>query len=295
LNLTPSQKTWEITSETKVCALIGDPVAHSLSPTIHNAAFKALGLNYAYVAFRVVDEELKDAISGCRSLGFIGFNVTMPHKTRVAPFLDVVDAAAQKIGAVNTVLNKGGELKGYNTDGLGALQALKEQGVSLDGTKVVLLGAGGAARAISYHIAGEVGELVILNRTERRATELAEELARHLGNKIVGGHLRSDIARREICEADVLINATPVGMNPLSRSTPIDLRLIRPDLVVFDTVYDPPDTELLRRASAVGAKAISGICMLIHQGASSFKIWTGREAPLDLMRRAALQALEGKR
>jgi shikimate dehydrogenase len=166
----------EISGKTRVCAIIGDPVEHSLSPAMHNAAFKKLKLDMVYVAFTVTRNELNEAIQSAKILGFRGLNVTMPHKNAAMKYLDDRDSAAKSIGAVNTILNEGGRLVGFNTDGVGAMRALKEKGVSLGGKKLVLLGAGGAAKAIAFQAAQEVEKLVILNRTPEKAEKLAEDL-----------------------------------------------------------------------------------------------------------------------
>lgn len=276
----------KISGRTKVCAVIGDPVEHSLSPIIHNAAFQHLDLDYVYLAFRVKSEGLRDAILGIRKLGIYGLNVTMPHKITVIPFLDRLDKTAKTVGAVNTILNSD-ELVGYDTDGLGALNALKANGSDPQGVKVVVLGAGGASRAISFTIAQEAGEFVILNRTVKKAEKLADNISRVTGKEVRWGKLCRDALGEELKDADILINATSVGMHPNETETPVDKRFLRPDLVVFDLVYNPIETRLLRAAKEVGARRIDGLTMLVHQGAVSFEIWTEREAPIDVMMKAA--------
>jgi len=279
----------KVSGRTKVCAVIGDPVEHSLSPCFQNAAFQHLKLDFIYVAFTVKAENLGDAISGVRSLGIYGLNVTMPHKISVIKYLDELDERADRIKSVNTILNRNGKLIGYTTDGIGVLNALKYNGVDPKGKKVVILGAGGAARSASYALSEVAGELVILNRTIERARNLASKV-----RKLIGSHadvkwdgLTEESLRREVREADILINATPVGMSPDVNGTLVEKRLLHPDMVVFDMIYHPLKTRLLREAEEVGAKTINGLSMLIHQGAASFEIWTGVEAPVDIMMKAA--------
>ena len=281
-----------ISGKTKVCAIIGDPVEHSLSPIIHNAAFKELGLNLVYVAFTVTTRELQTAILGAKSLGLWGLNVTMPHKNAVMNYLDEVDSTAKSIGAVNTVLNNNGRLIGYNTDGNGTMIALQENGVYLKEKKLVLIGAGGAAKAIAYQAAQDVEELVILNRTPEKAKKLAEMLQKSFGKKVKGVALSSEVLEEELETTDILVNATSVGMDPDVNSSPVPSSLLRRDLCVMDIVYNPLETRLAADAKSVGAKVVSGIEMLIYQGAVAFEIWTNCPAPTEVMRKAALNELE---
>jgi shikimate dehydrogenase len=278
--------------KTKVCAIIGDPVEHSLSPVMHNAAFQKLGLNIVYVAFTVAKSELKDAISGARSLGLRGLNVTMPHKNAVMSYLDEVDSTAKSIGAVNTILNSHGKLIGYNTDGSGAMVALQENGVSTDEAKMVLLGAGGAAKAIAYEAAQDVEELVVLNRTTIKAEQLANDLRKKFGENIKAGTLSSSVLKKELEDADILVNATSVGMNPDINMSPVPSELLTPQLCVMDIIYNPLETKLLKDAESVGAKVVSGIDMLVYQGAAAFEIWTNCPAPVGVMKKAALIKLQ---
>lgn len=280
-----------ISAVTRVCCLIGDPVEHSLSPAMHNAAFKALGLDLVYLAFRVRGQELRRAVEGIRSLGIVGANVTIPHKVAVVRLVDSLSPAAEAIGAVNTILNDGGRLIGYNTDAEGAIAALEGR-IDPRGKSAVVLGAGGAARAIAFCLARRCERVTILNRTGKRAVELARSLS-GLRASLSGMPLTRRRLREALHDADILINATPVGMAPDVDGTLVPSDLLRPDLVVFDIVYNPPRTRLLREAEAVGAVTVSGLEMLVRQGAMAFSIWTGREAPLDVMRRAALAELGG--
>ena len=283
-----------ISGKTRVCGVIGDPIEHTLSPTIHNAAFNHLKLDFVFLAFRVEAAGLENAMRGMRGLGIHGLNVTMPHKSTVIDYLDEVDSTVKFLGAANTILNKDGKLSGFNTDGFGALKALRENGIELSGKKVLLLGTGGAAKAIAYSLAKEVGELVVLNRAADKAEELAETLGRPLNKKIVGGALSSRAIAKNLQDSDVLINATSVGMHPEANQSIVMSRWLKSDLTVLDIVYNPVETKLARDAKAAGAKVISGVEMLIYQGAASFEIWTGHSAPIDVMRRAALNKLSSE-
>jgi len=281
----------EISGRTKLCCVIGDPVEHSLSPVMHNAAFKELHLDFVYLAFTVRKDELRNAIAGARSLHVHGLNVTMPHKTAIMKYLDKIDPTTKSIGAINTVLNAEGRLVGYITDGVGALKALKENGVSLEGKKLLLLGAGGAAKAIAFHTAQEVEELKILNRTTQKAKELAEALHKKFDKRISGNSLSSEIVKKGLEDADILVNATSVGMHPNVDQSLVDSSWLRPDLCVMDIIYNPLETKLAKDAKSVGAKVISGIEMLVYQGVASFEIWTNHPAPVKVMKEAVLNKL----
>ena len=284
----------KISGKTKVCALIGDPVEHSLSPCFQNAAFQRLGLDFVYVAFTVKAEALKNAILGVRSLRFHGLNVTMPHKINVIQYLDELDENARNVGSINTILNRDGKLIGYTTDGVGALNALKYNGVNPNDKKIVILGAGGASRSVSFTLAKEADEIVILNRTITRAENLVSDIRRLIGGteRIRWGGLTEENLRKELQGADILINATPIGMSPNEDETPVNSIYLHSDLVVFDLVYHPLETKLLKEARLMGAKTINGLSMLIHQGAASFEIWTGVKAPIEVMMKAAEEELK---
>lgn len=282
----------KISGDTQICALIGDPVEHSLSPHIQNAAFKHLNLNFVYVAFKVVKENVEKALDGARALGVKGLNVTMPLKTAVIPHIDRLTPEAEKIGAINTILNDNGKLIGYNTDGLGALEALKANGQNPAGKNILILGAGGAARAIAFTLCEEANAVVILNRTLEKAKILAEELNKTLGKTVRHGRLNEETLGKEVKSADILVNATSLGMAPHENETPVNKKLLRRDLTVFDLVYNPPETKLLKEAKAVGAKTLDGLSMLVYQGALSFEIWTGKKAPVEVMMKACKEGLE---
>ncbi len=274
-----------------MCGVIGDPIEHTLSPTIHNAAFNHLGLDFVFLAFKVKAANLENAVRGIRGLGIHGLNVTMPHKSAVIGYLDKVDPAVKFLGSANTILNKDGKLSGFNTDGVGALKALRKNGVDLSEKKVLLLGAGGAAKAIAFALAEEIGELVVLNRAAEKAKELAEALGQMFNKTVFGGSLSSDAIAKNLIDSDILINATSVGMKPNLGQSLVAPQWLKSDLLVMDIVYNPVETKLARDAKAAAAKVISGVEMLIYQGAASFEIWTNRSAPIEAMRRAALNKL----
>lgn len=281
-----------INGKTKVCAIIGDPVEHSLSPVMHNAAFKKLGLNLVYVAFTVTKSELENAVLGAKSLGLRGLNVTMPHKNAVMEYLDEVDSTAESIGAVNTILNSQGKLTGYNTDGIGAMVALQENGVTAGEKKMVILGAGGAAKAIAHEAAQDVEELVVLNRTTKKAEQLATDLNKKFETNVKSGTLSPELLKKELKDTDILINATSIGMNPDIDRSPVPTDLLRPDMCVMDIIYNPLETKLAKDAQTVGAKVVSGLEMLVYQGAAALEIWTNCPAPVEVMKKAALTKLQ---
>jgi len=284
-----------ITGSTRICGIIGDPVEHSMSPVMHNAAFEALGLNYVYLPFRVHREGLKAAISGMRALNIAGLNVTIPHKMAVIPLLDKLDLLAGRIGAVNTIANENGELAGYNTDASGFLQALRAQGVESEGKRIVILGAGGAAKGISFILAEAGASLVILNRTLYRAKELASQIAQDCQRKMEAMTLNEANLKRAFDRADILVNTTSVGMTPDVDRSPVPGNLLGSRLVVSDIVYNPLETRLLREAKAAGARTIDGLDMLVWQGALAFEKWTGQKAPFEIMKQAAIKALQDEK
>lgn len=273
-----------ISGKTKLCGIIGDPIEHTLSPIMHNAAFRKLGIDYIYVPFKVKKEDLGKAIEGMRALNIKGLNVTIPHKIDVIRFLDELDPLAEKIGAVNTIVNNDGILKGYNTDALGFRQALSERGIKLKGKEVAVLGAGGASRAISFILLEDGANITILNRTLDRAKECANRIAQIYGKEIKVLELNSENLKRTIEMVDILVNATSVGMSPNIDETLVNASLISSSLIVFDVVYNPVNTKLLMEAKKAGAQVISGLEMFVWQGAFAFEKWTGIKAPVELMR-----------
>ena len=279
----------KIKGSTNIVGLIGHPVEHSFSPPMHNAAFDALNMDYAYVAFDVNSNDLKSAIEGAESLNIKGFNVTIPHKVDVMQYLDELDEVARLIGAVNTIDFK--NLKGYNTDGIGAVKAIEEV-TSIKNKNVVVAGAGGASRAISFYIAKYGAEsLTILNRNEAKAESLASDVS----DSGLIGEVASDSINaigNYMESADVLIDTTPLGMHPNINDEPIvKADMMDEDLVVFDAVYNPNETVLIKEAIKANAKPVYGIKMLLYQGAESFKIWTGKTAPVDVMEKALRNTL----
>ncbi len=281
-----------ISGRTRLCGVIGDPIEHTMSPAIHNAAFAKIGLDYWYVPFRVRKEELRQAIDGMRGLNIRGLNVTIPHKVAVIPFLDELDPLAEKIGAVNTIANDDGVLTGYNTDASGFLQALLERGIEPKGKEIAILGAGGASRAIAFILAERGAHLVILNRRLERVEKLAGRLSLIFSREVKVLELVEENLEGVLQSADILVNTTSVGMSPDINETPVPSKLLRPGLVVFDTVYNPMKTRLLRKAEAAGAKTVSGVDMFVWQGALAFERWTGIKAPLELMREVVIKQLK---
>jgi shikimate dehydrogenase len=282
-----------VSSKTRVCGLIGDPVEHSVSPAMHNAAFSILGLDYIYLPFRVAKEQLAGAIDGVRALNIRGLNVTIPHKVAVIPLLDELEPLVEKIGAVNTVVNDNGILKGFNTDAGGFLQALQQSGFEPRGRKAVVLGAGGASRAVSFALVEKGADIVILNRQLEMdwAVGLAVNISQFSSREVKALELNDDNLKAVLEDADILVNATSVGMSPDTGCTPVVKKLMRPGLVVFDIVYNPIKTRLLAEAGAAGARTISGIDMLVGQGALAFEMWTGLKPPVAIMKAEATKAL----
>ncbi len=271
----------DIKGSTNIVGLIGHPVEHSFSPPMHNAAFQSLGMDYAYVAFDVEPKNVGEAIKGARALNIRGFNVTIPHKIEVMKHLNELDEVAELIGAVNTIDFK--NLKGYNTDGIGAIKAIEEV-TKVNDKNVVVAGAGGASRAISFYLAKfGASSITILNRNELKAQKLASDV---LKSDLIGDVKSDSISEIDgyLKDADILVDTTPLGMDPHIDDEPIARAgMMHENLVVFDTVYNPNETVLLKEAVKAGAKPVYGIKMLLYQGAESFRIWTGRDAPIDVM------------
>ncbi|WP_299521828.1 shikimate dehydrogenase [uncultured Methanobrevibacter sp.] len=278
-----------INGSTNVVGLIGHPVEHSFSPSMHNAAFKKLGLDYAYVPFNVFPDNLKSAILGAKALNIVGFNVTIPHKINVMKYLDKLDPIAKLIGAVNTIDFK--EMKGYNTDGIGCIKAIEEV-TSIKDKNVVVAGAGGASRAISFYLAKENPQSInILNRNVKKA----ELLVRDVKSSKLTDNINFDSIDKiasYVNDADILIDTTPVGMSPhINDESIVKSEDMHSDLVVNDIVYNPNETVLLNEAIKAGATPVYGIKMLLYQGAESFEIWTGKEAPVDVMEKTLRKTL----
>jgi shikimate dehydrogenase len=274
----------EITARTQLCGLIGNPVEHSLSPAIHNAAFQKLGLNFVYLAFRV--EDLAGAIHGIRALGNVrGFSVTIPHKVAILPYLDKIEHTARHIGAVNTIVVEGGKLFGYNTDASGAVRALTNAAVVLKGSRVLILGSGGAARAIAFALAGtDIEHLAILGIDAAERQTLAQDLRAKSALQVEEVPLNEDSLRQAIRDSQILVHCTPLGMHPKVNETCVEPAWLHPSLIVMDIVYNPLETRLLREAKTAGCRTIHGLEMFLHQAATQFELWTNQAAPTDVMR-----------
>jgi shikimate dehydrogenase len=267
--------------------VLGHPISQSKSPLMHNAAFKELHLPYAYSAFEIPPERLKEAVQSLRLLQFRGVNVTIPHKVAIMEYLDEISEEARHIGAVNTVVNENGRWIGYNTDGIGYIRSLKEEtGIQLQGKKVLVIGAGGAARAIVYSLLKEhVGKCVIANRTIDRAEELANSLS------AVGpvSAVRLEEVTEQAAEFDLMVNTTSVGMVPSVDESPLPHQVLdyaKKNAIISDLIYNPRETLWLREASNRGIQAHGGLGMFIYQGAYAFEYWTGVSAPTEVMRKA---------
>lgn len=278
----------------QLVGLVGWPVEHSLSPAMHNAAFAALGLNWTYVLLPAQPGKVKTAMRKLITKGFRGANVTIPHKQAVMPYLNSVSEAAQTIGAVNAIVVRQEALHGENTDAPGFLAALQEGGFDPAGRQALILGAGGAGRAVVYALAQAGCTVTIFNRTTQRAAELAHEMARKVPGAIVTWVPRNaSLGELPLSDFDLLVNATPLGMWPHVEDSPWPEDLpLPPDLTVFDLVYHPRRTGLLAKARAAGAWTIGGLEMLVHQGALAFEMWTRQTAPVEVMRAACAQALK---
>ena len=286
------QERTSINPQTRVYALIGNPVSHSMSPAIHNGAFMELNIDSIYVAFQV--EDVKNALAGMRALdNFRGMSVTIPHKIEVMQYVDEIPDVDRHIGSINTVVKEDGKLIGFGTDGPGALKAIGDAGVELAGKNVLMLGAGGAARAIAFTLGqkGGIGELVLLDINEEFLNNLTGDLRNGTDATITPGLLDSPTVEEHMASADLIINCTPVGMHPNEDATLVPEHLFRPGQVVFDVVYNPLETKLLRQAKAKGLKAIPGVEMFINQAILQFERFAGADAPEELMRSVVMEQL----
>lgn len=282
-----------ITTGTRICAVIGNPVAHSLSPALHNAAFNELGLDFVYVAFRV--EDLKNALAGMRALeNFRGMSVTIPHKIEAMKYMDEIAEADRAIGSINTIINEKGRLIGLGTDGPGALKAFIDAGVNLDTKNVLMLGAGGAARAIAFTLALKTGleKLTILDINESMLRGLTADLKAGTGACIESASLNDSTLSLAMEQADVIINCTPIGMHPKEGVSLVPVGLFRPEQIVFDVVYTPLETKLLADARSRGLQVISGVEMFINQAVLQFAQFTGIDAPVEVMRQVVMERLK---
>ena len=270
-------------SQFKTYCIIGDPVQHSLSPAIQNAAFKSLGLNCTYIAFRVPKGELQESVSSLRSINISGFNVTSPHKIEIIKHVDVLDYTAQNAKAINTIMNVEGVLTGYNTDVYGFIEPLHKRSVSFNGMTILLIGAGGASRAVIAALSEQNGitKILIANRSQKKAEELAR-IGSSIGLEcsVIDLYNIQEVAAK----SHLIVNATPFGTN--NEDSMIDHEHIKKDALVYDIIYKPVTTNLLENAKYAGAQIVYGYEMLLEQGAKAFEIWTGISAPRDAMKRA---------
>ncbi len=281
-----------IDATTQVCAVIGNPVEHSLSPAIHNAAFEALGLNYVYVAFRV--EDVAGAAAGLRAFGnFRGLSVTIPHKVSIMRHLDEIDEVTRNIGSVNTVVKEGSTLKGTSSDGPGAVKALEDSGIQVDDKRVLVLGSGGAARAIAFTLASrkKAPNLNILGVIPKELEDLLRDLREKTSARIDGKLLDDAALRSGVDGADIIIHCTPVGMHPKTNETLIPKKLLNSRQVIFDIVYNPKRTRLISEAEAAGCRVVPGLEMFVNQAVVQFELWTGRKAPVEVMRKVVNERL----
>ena len=281
-----------ITPSTKLCAVIGNPIGHSMSPAIHNAALDLLNLDFVYVAFKV--EDLKNTLAGMRALpGFRGMSVTIPHKIEVIQYVDEINDLDRSIGSINTVVNENGKLVGMGTDGPGALKALVDAGVELSGKSVAMVGAGGVARAIAFTLIQKAGvrKISLLDIDEQMLQNLADDLKLGTNAEIEAFASNCDSIATVMKYADVVVNCTPVGMHPHEGVSIIPAELFRDGQAVFDVIYNPINTKLLCDANARGLIAVSGVDMFINQAAMQFEYFTGVGAPVEEMRRVLMEKL----
>ena len=276
-----------ITGHTRLTALLGSPVAHSISPLMHNEAFQLLDLDYTYLCFEANEETLPAAVDGLKACGIRGFNLTMPNKNKIVELLDELSPAARLIGAVNTVVNDDGHLTGYNTDGVGYMQAVKDAGYDITGKAITIMGAGGAATAICAQAALDgVEKIHIFARETSRFWDRTQKLAENINSTlpckaVLHENKNTAALAQAISESALLLNATSVGMAPNTEGTIIeDTSLYHPDLIVSDVIYNPRETRFLKEAREAGCRTFNGMYMLLYQGAEAFRLWTGKEMPV---------------
>jgi len=280
-----------ISGHTRVLCVIGYPIEHSMSPIMHNAVIHELKLNYIYLAFNVSPNNLNMAVKGFRAFNIKGINVTLPFKQKIMKYLDDIDPIAQKIGAVNTIKNDNGNLIGRNTDAEGAKNALINAGYTISGKNILILGAGGAARALTCILAKDINRIVIANRTEKRSIKLANELKKNFSIKVEGKKNTISVLKEESKKADILINTTPIGMYPNVEKSPIPAEFLHKDLIVYDIVYNPLETKLMKDATKMGCNTIGGLDMLVNQGALAFEWWTNKKPNINLMKNKVIEFL----
>ncbi|MBI4734271.1 MAG: shikimate dehydrogenase [Rubrobacteridae bacterium] len=282
----------EISGDTIVTGIIGYPLTYTLSPFMHNAALEELGLDYRYLPFVVEPAHLIEAINGIKALNISGINVTMPHKENVIPLLDELSEEALQMGAVNTIKNTGGSLTGHNTDGVGFLRSLQDEHYDVSGKHVVIIGAGGAAKAVAMAVAGAgAASLTIVAREKSKADALKDKISAYYHNLSIKTLSLSDDLADIMLVGELIVNATPIGMKESGCLLPVPLDLISGKHFIFDLIYTPLETALIKEAKQKKAKAINGLGMLLYQAAAAFEIWTGISAPVETMREALLGAL----
>lgn len=281
----------EINTGTQLCAVIGNPVEHSLSPAMHNAAYEAAGLDYVYLAFHI--EDVKAFLTGLKAMpSFRGVSVTIPHKRAVMQHLDHIEPMAARVGSVNTLTHEDGKLVGSTTDGPGTLRAFAEAGLDLSGKRILFMGTGGAVRAVAFAMAEMVSpeHLTLLGRTPQNVSALVAEIQEKTGASISGGNLQKDV--KETCGThDIIVQGTPVGMYPNPGESVVPPEALRPEHVVFDMVYRPQRTKLIEDAEAAGCQVIYGLEMLANQAELQFERWTATPVPPGIMRQALVDAL----
>ncbi len=284
----------EISGRSQLVGVMGWPVEHSLSPPMHNAAFNALGLQYVYVPFAVEPVHLKSAVQALPALGMRGVNLTIPHKEAALVLVDELDSSAALAGAVNTIVHVDGRLKGFNTDGIGFVLPLAAEGFDFTGNRGVILGAGGAARSAAFSLVARGMHITIVNRTLERARALAEAVNQWSSNSSVDYVVLNsdDSLRQTIRESALLVNTTRVGMHPYeTEPPPITAEFLHRGLFVYDLIYNPQETQLLRIAREMGCRTLNGVRMLVHQGAAAFELWTGHKPDTSVMETAVLWGL----
>jgi len=272
-----------ITGKTRIAGLFGYPVEHTLSPSMHNAAFEHLGIDYCYVPFSVQPDSLKSAVEAVRALNLVGVNVTIPHKESVIPYLDDVNEEASFIGAVNTIVNQERKLTGYNTDGRGFMRSLAENNILTDNKKVLVVGAGGASRAVGYYLSEKADGLYLFDIDKKKLEKLASDLSGIRENI----HVLDNTA--DLKSFDILINATPLGLKAAD-PLPLDVSTLSPDQTVCDLIYKK--TPLLSLAAQKGCKTVNGLGMLLWQGVLAFELWTRISPPVEIMRNALMGGLK---
>lgn len=275
-----------------IICIFGHPIEHSMSPIMHNVAFKDLGLNYVYIAIDVIPTNLKQAFDVVKALDIKGANITVPHKEIVLKYIDEISPLARRIGAVNTIKNENGRLIGRNTDASGAKKALKEANIKLDGKNIMILGAGGAARAIAHSLIEEVNNMVIINRTLSRGKTLATELSKEYHKEVIYRKFENKIIEEILAKTDILVNTTTIGMFPDTFHIPIPKIYLHDDLTIFDVIYNPLETQLMKEASKKGCKVLGGLDMLLYQGALAFEWWTNKTPNIELMKNSILNELK---